>query len=136
MVTNQDGLGTTSLPREKFDRAHRFILDLFASQGIEFDAVFICPHFKHEDCGCRKPKLGMVRQYLDAHPLDAARSYMIGDRDTDLEFAANLGIQGLRVRLARGRAGDLARHRPAHPRRRSPRAGAAQDQGNGGRDRG
>jgi imidazoleglycerol-phosphate dehydratase/histidinol-phosphatase len=74
-------------------------LNLFSSQGIEFEAVFICPHFKREDCGCRKPKLGMVTQYVDAHPIDSSRSYMIGDRDTDLEFAANLGIQGLRVRL-------------------------------------
>jgi imidazoleglycerol-phosphate dehydratase/histidinol-phosphatase len=99
MVTNQDGLGTDSLPREKFDLAHRFILNLFSSQGIEFDAVFICPHFKREDCGCRKPRIGMVTQYVEAHPIDRSRSYMIGDRDTDLEFAANLGIQGLRVRL-------------------------------------
>ena len=99
MVTNQDGLGTAKLPRDKFETAHQFILSLFASQGIAFDAVFICPHFKPEDCPCRKPKLGMVQTYLDAHPIDTARSYMIGDRDTDLEFAANLGIQGLRVRL-------------------------------------
>ena len=93
MVTNQDGLGTPSLPHEDFELAHRFMLDLFASQGIEFDAVFICPHFKRENCGCRKPKLGMVDEYLRTHPLDRARSYMIGDRDTDLEFARNLGIQ-------------------------------------------
>jgi len=99
IVTNQDGLGTPSMPRESFERAHRFILELFASQGITFDAVLICPHFKRDDCGCRKPKLGMVRQYIEGNPIDAARSYMIGDRDTDLEFAANLGIQGLRVRL-------------------------------------
>jgi len=99
MVTNQDGLGTSSLPREGFERAQRFLLDLLASQGIDFDAVFICPHFQHENCACRKPKLGLLPQYLDAHPLDTARSYMIGDRDTDMEFAANLGIQSLRVRL-------------------------------------
>ncbi|MDP8984483.1 MAG: bifunctional histidinol-phosphatase/imidazoleglycerol-phosphate dehydratase HisB [Pseudomonadota bacterium] len=100
MVTNQDGLGTSSLPREQFDPVHEFILNLFASQGIEFDAVFICPHFKHQDCACRKPKIGLVEHYIRANPLDTARSYMIGDRDTDLEFAANLGIQGLRVRAA------------------------------------
>jgi imidazoleglycerol-phosphate dehydratase / histidinol-phosphatase len=100
MVTNQDGLGTPSLPSEKFVPAHRFILALFASQGIEFDAVFICPHFKREDCACRKPKIGMVLDYIQENPVDKAHSYMIGDRDTDLEFAANLGIQGLRVRTA------------------------------------
>ena len=99
MVTNQDGLGTPSLPRQSFELAHRFILNLFASQGITFDAVFICPHYEREKCGCRKPELGMVRAYVDAEPIDAARSYMIGDRDTDLKFAANLGIPGVRVRL-------------------------------------
>ncbi len=98
MVTNQDGLGTESLPTERFEAAHRFILELLASQGIEFAAVFICPHYADDGCGCRKPNVGMVRDYLFANPLDAARCFMIGDRDTDLQFAANLGIQGLRVR--------------------------------------
>ncbi len=100
MVTNQDGLGTSSLPRESFERPQRFLLELFASQGIDFDAVFVCPHFQHENCACRKPKLGLLQQYLDTHPLDKGRSYMIGDRDTDMEFAANLGIQSVRVRLS------------------------------------
>src|SRR5579862_6295249 len=50
VVTNQDGLGTPRFPRESFDQAHRFILELFSSHGIEFEAVFLCPHFKHEGC--------------------------------------------------------------------------------------
>ena len=99
MVTNQDGLGTANFPRESFELAHRFILDLFASQGIEFEAVCICPHFKREDCACRKPKLGMIEGFLAANEIDKQHSFMIGDRDTDLEFAANLGLQGLRIRL-------------------------------------
>jgi imidazoleglycerol-phosphate dehydratase / histidinol-phosphatase len=97
MVTNQDGLGTASLPRDKFDEAHEFIMTLFASQGIEFEAVFICPHYKRENCTCRKPDVGMVKDFIAANPIDRAHSYMIGDRDTDLQFAANLGIAGLRV---------------------------------------
>jgi len=98
MVTNQDGLGTQALPQADFDRAHEFTLHLFASQGIDFEAVFICPHFLHEACACRKPKLGLIDAYLKNHPIDAARSFMVGDRDTDLEFARNIGIEGLRVR--------------------------------------
>jgi imidazoleglycerol-phosphate dehydratase/histidinol-phosphatase len=99
MVTNQDGLGTAAFPRERFDAAHTFILQLFGSQGIQFEAVFVCPHFSREGCDCRKPKLGMVRDFIAANPLDLERCFMIGDRDTDLEFAANLGVAGLRVRV-------------------------------------
>ncbi len=97
MVTNQDGLGTARFPQEAFDVPHRFILDMFSTQGIEFEQVFVCPHYKHEACECRKPKIGMVRDFIAATPLDKAASFMVGDRDTDLEFAANLGIEGLRI---------------------------------------
>jgi imidazoleglycerol-phosphate dehydratase/histidinol-phosphatase len=99
MVTNQDGLSTPTFPQERFDLAHRFILELFASQGIEFEAVCICPHFLREGCDCRKPRTGMVREFLAAHAIDKLRSFMIGDRDTDMEFAVNLGVQGLKIRL-------------------------------------
>jgi len=99
IVSNQDGLGTPSLPREPFEQAHRFIMELFKSQGIDFERVFFCPHFKHEGCACRKPQLGMVADFLAKHEIDKKRSFMVGDRDTDLEFAANLGISGLRIRL-------------------------------------
>jgi imidazoleglycerol-phosphate dehydratase/histidinol-phosphatase len=99
MVTNQDGLGTAAFPRAGFELAHQFILHLLGSQGIEFEAVFVCPHFLREDCDCRKPRLGMVRDFVAANPLDMERCYMIGDRDTDLQFAANLGVTGLRVRV-------------------------------------
>jgi imidazoleglycerol-phosphate dehydratase/histidinol-phosphatase len=99
MVTNQDGLGTPAFPREAFEVPHRFILDMFRTQGIEFEAVFVCPHYKHDDCECRKPKLGLVREFLAAHAIDKKLSFMIGDRATDMEFAANMGIEGLRISL-------------------------------------
>jgi len=95
MVTNQDGLGTPSFPMERFEKAHQFILDAFRSQGIEFEQVFVCPHFKTDGCECRKPKIGLVRDY--ARTVNLAESVMIGDRETDLEFARNLGVRGIRV---------------------------------------
>src|SRR3984885_2354508 len=97
MVTNQDGIGSERFPRAHFEQVHEFVLQLFNSQGITFDAVFICAHFAHEGCGCRKPRTGLVEEYLRQHTMDVARSAMIGDRDTDLEFARALGIRGLRV---------------------------------------
>src|ERR1700678_3241586 len=104
MVTNQDGLGTPSLPQERFESAHRFILNLFASQGIEFAAVFICPHFKREGCTCRKPGIGMVQEYLRADPIAIAHGYRAGARDTDLHFAEKWGVKGFNIALDGGPA--------------------------------
>jgi len=98
MVTNQDGLGTRSFPRPAFEVAQQFILETLQSQGIEFDAVFVCPHFKTDGCGCRKPGTGLVADYVRASEVDLAASAVVGDRDTDLQFAANLGVRGVRVR--------------------------------------
>ncbi|MCS6948287.1 MAG: bifunctional histidinol-phosphatase/imidazoleglycerol-phosphate dehydratase HisB [Steroidobacteraceae bacterium] len=97
IVTNQDGLGTASFPQEKFAATQRFLIDAFASQGIHFDAVFVCPHFKRDRCTCRKPATGLVDAYVRQRGVDLAASCMIGDRDTDIEFAQNLGVRGLRV---------------------------------------
>ena len=97
MVTNQDGLGTPGFPTVDFEGPQRFVLEAFASQGITFEAVCLCPHKPADGCDCRKPKLGLVAGFLAANPVDKAASAMIGDRDTDLAFAANLGIRGLRV---------------------------------------
>jgi imidazoleglycerol-phosphate dehydratase/histidinol-phosphatase len=97
IVTNQDGLGTPSFPSSAYEPPQRFMLEAFASQGIRFDAVLVCPHLAGDGCGCRKPALGLVTPYLAEHPLDLARSAVIGDRDTDLQLAARLGVPGLTV---------------------------------------
>ena len=98
MVSNQDGLGTESFPRAKFEAVHRFVLDTFAAQGITFEAVFICPHRPDDGCACRKPATGLVDEYLRGDTIERSGSAVIGDRETDLAFAANLGVRGLRVR--------------------------------------
>jgi imidazoleglycerol-phosphate dehydratase / histidinol-phosphatase len=97
MVSNQDGLGSEGYARAQFELVQEHLLQLFASQGIAFEATFICPHFAEEQCECRKPRIGLVRAYLAQHSLDRTRSAVIGDRDTDLQFARELGIRALRV---------------------------------------
>lgn len=97
MVSNQDGLGTASFPEPAFREPHEFLRELLLSQGIRFEAEFICPHFARDNCTCRKPKTALVDEYLQRNPLDRRHSYVIGDRETDLELARNLGIEGVKI---------------------------------------
>ncbi len=102
MISNQDGLGTPAFPERDFEAVHNFVTHLFATQGIEFDEVFICPHLPEDLCECRKPRTGLLTRYLAATPLDVKRSAVIGDRDTDMELAANLGMRGILINGERG----------------------------------
>jgi imidazoleglycerol-phosphate dehydratase/histidinol-phosphatase len=97
MVSNQDGLGTDSFPTADFEKPQRKLLDLLESQGIRFSAVHVDPHFEHDDAPTRKPGIGMVLDYLKGGDLDLGDSWVIGDRETDLQMARNMGIQGLRL---------------------------------------
>ena len=100
MVSNQDGLGTASFPQEQFAAAHNLTLQLFMSQGVNFDEIFICPHMPRDNCGCRKPRTGLLTRYLTATDIDLPHSAVIGDRITDMELAERIGVQGLLVNTA------------------------------------
>ena len=97
MVTNQDGLGTPAFPRELYETCQNHVLELFRSQGIEFEEVFVCPHRADDRCACRKPRTGLLTRFLAANTLDLERCAVVGDRDSDLQLAANLGVRGLRI---------------------------------------
>lgn len=97
MVTNQDGLGTDSFPEAHFSGPHELLLRILASQGIRFREVLIDRSFEHEGMDTRKPGVGMLRHYLTDDSWSRAASAMVGDRETDLQFAANLGVRGMRV---------------------------------------
>ncbi len=97
MVTNQDGLGTDSFPEDDFRPAHELCMHLFESQGVRFREVLIDRSFAHDPAPTRKPGVGLLLHYLRGGSLDFARSAVIGDRETDLQLAENLGVRGLRI---------------------------------------
>lgn len=97
MVSNQDGMGSASFPRADFEAPHNFLLQLLASQGIRFGEVLIDTSLPQEGKDSRKPGTGLVRHYLADDGWSRAASAMVGDRDSDMQFAANLGVRGLQV---------------------------------------
>ena len=95
MVSNQDGLGTKSFPEETFWPVHNFILQTLESEGITFDEILIDPHFPEDNAPTRKPNTGLVEKYINDPEYDIANSYVIGDRETDRQFAKNIGCKAL-----------------------------------------
>lgn len=97
MVTNQDGLGTPSFPQASFDGPHELLLRILASQGITFREQLIDRSFPHENLDTRKPGVGLARHWLADDTWSRSQSAMVGDRESDMAFAANIGVRGLRV---------------------------------------
>ena len=95
MVSNQDGLGTSSFPEETFWPVHNFILQALEDEGITFDEQLIDRHFPEDNSPMRKPRTGMLTHYLQNPDIDMAGSYVIGDRQTDRQLAENLGCKAL-----------------------------------------
>lgn len=95
MVTNQDGLGTKALPTETFWNIHNKIMKAFENEGIVFSKVFIDDSYPEDKKPTRKPGIGMVTEYIDNPKYNLKKSFMIGDRLTDIEFAKNLGAKGV-----------------------------------------
>lgn len=96
MVSNQDGLGSEAYPEEIFIPIHDLIMRTLENEGIHFSAVHIDKSFPEENAPTRKPKLGMLKDYLKGD-VDMANSFVIGDRLTDVQLAANLGCKAIRL---------------------------------------
>lgn len=94
MVTNQDGLGTASFPEKTFWPAHNKIIQAFANEGIIFSEILIDRSFPEDNLPTRKPGIGMLKHFLQGN-YDLENSYVIGDRNTDVQLAKNLGTKSI-----------------------------------------
>lgn len=95
MVTNQDGLGTDSHPEENFWTIQNFIIEIFESQGIRFEDIFIDKTFAKDNAPTRKPNIGLLTKYFDKDSYDLENSFVIGDRITDVKLAKNLNSKAI-----------------------------------------
>ena len=95
MVTNQDGLGTTSHPEEIFWPIQDFIIATFENEGVKFEDIFIDKTFAKDNAPTRKPNTGLLTKYFDKDTYDLENSFVIGDRITDVKLAKNLNSKAI-----------------------------------------
>jgi len=92
IVTNQSGIGRGYYTLNDFDILTSWMIEEFKSRDITIERVLYCPHDPSDNCNCRKPNIGMVEDLIDRCSIDLSKSWMIGDKSTDIEFATNAKI--------------------------------------------
>ena len=92
IITNQSGIGRGYYTKEDFDILTSWMIQEFEKKGIKISAVYYCPHSPQEECNCRKPNLGMIRKTSNNIDIDYQNSWLIGDKDSDIQLAINANI--------------------------------------------
>jgi D-glycero-D-manno-heptose 1,7-bisphosphate phosphatase len=111
VVTNQSVVNRGLLPEHTLKMINAKLVREYARQGVQFDGVYYCPHRPDQRCACRKPAPGLLLTAARIHGLDLGRSWMIGDRATDLQAGRAAGCKVLRVRRNDSSSLDRAVHR-------------------------
>lgn len=95
LATNQSYLGTPRNPQNIYDEVMKYFYAELQKHDITFEYSMVCPHALEDNCSCKKPKIGGLEPFLAGHKgtIDLENSLMFGDRNTDKQFAENLGIK-------------------------------------------
>lgn len=109
LITNQSGVGRGYFTLDDVHVLHEYVRQQLAEQGVTLDAIGICPHAPDDGCRCRKPRTGMARQIETqlGEPIAYDRSWVIGDKLSDLEFGRALGTQVCLLRSRYWHEGQL-----------------------------
>jgi len=103
VITNQSGVARGYLTEEALRRVHKKLEDELSKKGASLDAIYYCPHHPDDECGCRKPKIGMLAQAAQDLNIDLKNSYMIGDKISDLKPGIKLGCKTILVLTGQGK---------------------------------
>ena len=93
VITNQSGIGRGYFDVDTLNKVHGKMLSQIEEGGGHVDDIFFCPHTPDDHCSCRKPEIGMGLQAVEKYDIDVSQSYMIGDKDKDIEFGSRLGCR-------------------------------------------
>ena len=103
VVTNQSGAARGYFVETLIHEVHQKMKTLLSKEGAHLDGVFYCPHHPDQKCRCRKPETGLIEEAAKELGIDCSRSYMVGDRRGDIEFANKVGAKGILVLTGYGR---------------------------------
>ena len=103
VVTNQSGAARGYFPASLVDEVHAHLKQLLSAGGAHLDGIYTCLHGPADGCACRKPRPTLLQQAARDLDLDLSRSYLVGDRYSDIQTAANAGAQGILVLTGYGR---------------------------------
>jgi len=107
LVTNQSGIGRGLFSRQDLRRVHHRFQQELKGAGVRLDGIFVCPHRPEESCACRKPKLKLFLVATKRLGIDLKKSYLVGDRLSDITPARPLKSQGILVQTGLGRQQKL-----------------------------
>lgn len=110
VITNQSGIARGMYSEETLAAIHSRMIEELARKGARIDAVYYCPHHPEVGnasyrvaCECRKPRTGMLDKAARARDIDLARSFVIGDKASDMKLAENAGARAALVLTGYGR---------------------------------
>lgn len=118
IVSNQSGVGRGYFSKEDLDKVHdRFLTLLSQSAGVDgavtlIDKIYYCPHKPEVGCRCRKPSAGLIEEACRDFDIDLKQSYVVGDRNKDIELGKNVGVRSILVKTGYGEkeSGELVSH--------------------------
>lgn len=96
LITNQSGIARGYYSIDQFEKVNKKVVDIFKQKGAIIDDAYFCPHFEN-DCSCRKPNPGMIFEAAKNHQIDLNKSFVIGDKGTDIEAGKNAGCKTVLV---------------------------------------
>ena len=103
VITNQSGVGRGYFTREAVESIHTRLNEQFNQAGVRFERYYVCPHHPEDNCECRKPKPKLLLDAAREYGLDLSRSFMIGDRASDIQAGVNAGARSILVLTGVGR---------------------------------
>lgn len=93
VVSNQSGIARGLITEHELKLVEDRLNEILLSHGVKLDGVYYCPHGPDDGCDCRKPKTGMATKAKQEFGLDLSECYMIGDRESDIEFGRRIGAR-------------------------------------------